>query len=55
MPPEPELRPHTERSLNADARRVAPLRHGRRPLESWSVVLHLDGVLLGDLEEGLDA
>ena len=40
-----------------DARRVEPLLHGLRPLEGWSVVLHLDGgvVVLGDLEEDAES
>jgi hypothetical protein len=38
------LRPYMERALHNDARQVAALRHGRRPMEGQSVVLHL-GVL----------
>ena len=54
-PPPHRRCPHTERGLHLDARRVEPLRHGRRPAEGWSVVHHLHGVagalVLGDLEE----
>lgn len=42
-PPPPRRCPHTERGLHLDARRVEPLRHGRRPLEGCSVVHHLHG------------
>lgn len=45
LAPPPGLRPHTERGLHDDARRVALLRRGTRTTEGRSVVLHLREVL----------